>query len=219
MKVLAIDVGGSHVKILVSDATRERRFDSGPKMTPDAMVGGVKKLAVGWSFEVATIGYPGPVQNNRIVAEPHNLAPGWVDFDFEAALGCPVKLMNDAAMQALGDYNGGKLLFLGLGTGLGTTLIVNSIVVPLELGHLPYRRGTFEDYVGERGLEARGKKKWRGHVVDVTARLVKAMLPDDVVLGGGNARRLDVLPLGCRVGANTNAFLGGFRMWEAAIRK
>ena len=219
MNILAVDVGGSHVKILASNATEFRRFVSGPKMTPDAMVAQVRTLAADWKFDAATIGYPGPVQNNLVVGEPHNLAPGWVGFDFETAFGCPVKLMNDAAMQALGSYRGGKMLFLGLGTGLGTTLIVDGVVVPMELGHLPYKKGTFEDYVGERGLKARGKKKWRGHVADVTARLIRALLAEDVVLGGGNVRLLDPLPPGCRAGDNANAFLGGFRMWESAQRK
>ena len=218
VNVLAVDVGGTHVKILVSSANEPRHFASGPKMTPEAMVAQIVKLAAEWKFDVATIGYPGPVQNNRIVGEPHNLAPGWVGYDFEAAFGCPVKLMNDAAMQALGSYKGGKMLFLGLGTGLGTTLIVDDIVVPMELGHLPYKKGTFEDYVGERGLEARGKKKWRTHVADVAARLIRALIPEDVVLGGGNVRLLDPLPLGCRAGDNANAFLGGFRVWQTAER-
>lgn len=216
MDVLAVDVGGSHVKILASTAAEPRRFTSGPTLTPAAMVMQVRKLAGDWTFKVVTIGYPGPAQDNRIVAEPHNLAPGWVGFDFEAAFGCPVRVMNDAAMQALGSYNGGKMLFLGLGTGLGTTLIVDDIVVPMELAHLPYKKGTFEDYVGERGLEALGKKKWRKHVAHVTALLVSALVPQDVVLGGGNVHLLDGLPPGCRAGDNVNAFLGGFRVWKNA---
>jgi polyphosphate glucokinase len=216
VNVLAIDVGGSHVKLLVSNASEPRRFVSGPKMTPELMVAGIHSLLGDWKFDVATIGYPGPVQNNHIIAEPHNLAPGWLGYDFEKALGCPVKLINDAAMQALGDYKGGKMLFLGLGTGLGTTMIADGVILPMELGHLPYKKATFEDYVGELGLEKRGKKKWRAHVEDVVARLTAALMPDDIVLGGGNARLLDPLPARCRVGANTNAFPGGFRMWEPA---
>lgn len=216
MNVLAVDVGGSHVKMLVSDAAEPRRFASGPKMTPDLMVGSIRKLVADWKFEAVSIGYPGPVQNNRIIAEPHNLAPGWLGYDFEKAFGCPVKLINDAAMQALGDYNGGKMLFLGLGTGLGTTMIVDGVILPMELGHLPYKKATFEDYVGEAGLQMRGKKKWRAHVEDVVARLAAALMPDDIVLGGGNARLLDPLPAKCRAGANANAFPGGFRMWEPA---
>lgn len=214
LNVLAVDVGGSHVKILLHGESKPRRFDSGPQMGPGAMVPEIKKLAGDWKFDVATIGFPGPVRENRIVGEPHNLGPGWVDFNFEAAFGCPVKVMNDAAMQALGSYRGGKMLFLGLGTGLGTTLIVQDIVVPLELGHLPYKKGSFEDYVGERGLKRHGRKKWQAHVKDVTGRLMRALLPEDVVLGGGNVRLLEELPLGCREGDNDNAFLGGFRMWD-----
>ncbi len=216
MNVLAVDVGGTHVKILVSSANEPRRFDSGPKMTAAAMVAQVLKLAADWKFDVATIGYPGPVLHNQVVGEPHNLAPGWVGYDFEAAFGCPVKVMNDAAMQALGTYRGGKMLFLGLGTGLGTTLIAEGVIVPMELGHLPYKKSTFEDYVGQRGLQARGKKKWRVHVAAVTACLSRALLPEDVVLGGGNVRLLDPLPLGCRAGDNANAFSGGFRAWDTS---
>ncbi len=219
MNILTVDVGGTHVKILVSSATEPRRFASGPGMTPDAMAKQVKALAAGWKFDVVTIGYPGPVQGGRVIGEPHNLAPGWVGFDFAAAFGCPVKLINDAAMQALGSYRGGKMLFLGLGTGLGTTLIVDDIVVPMELGHLPYKRGTFEDYIGERGLKRLGKKKWRAHVDDAAARLIRALMPEDVVLGGGNVRLLDPLPAGCRAGDNANAFLGGFRVWKGARHK
>ena len=188
-------------------------------MTPDRMVAQVRQLAADWSFDVVTIGYPGPVQHGQVIAEPHNLASGWVGFNFEAAFGCPVKIINDAAMQALGSYQGGKMLFLGLGTGLGTTLIVEDIVVPLELGHLPYKDGTFEDYVGERGLERAGHKKWQAHVQDVVARLAHAVMPEDIVLGGGNVRLLDPLPPGCRAGDNANAFLGGFRIWQATKRK
>ena len=219
MNILAVDVGGTHVKILATGETEPRRFASGPKMTPDAMVSQVKALAGDWKFDVATIGYPGPVKDGRIIGEPHNLAPGWVGFDFTAAFGCPVKLINDAAMQALGSYKGGKMLFLGLGTGLGTTLIVDNIILPMELGHLPYKRGTFEDYIGERGLDRMGKRKWRARVDDVTARLIRAVMPDDVVLGGGNVRLLDRLPAGCRAGENSNAFLGGFRLWQASGEK
>ena len=219
MNILAVDVGGTHVKILASGEAEPRRFASGPQMTPDAMVSQVKALAGDWKFDAATIGYPGPVQNGRIIGEPHNLAPGWVAFDFTAAFGCPVKLINDAAMQALGSYKGGKMLFLGLGTGLGTTMIVDSIILPMELGHLPYKRGTFEDYIGERGLDRMGKRKWCAHVYDVTARLIRAVMPDDVVLGGGNVRLLDRLPEGCRAGENANAFLGGFRLWQVDGKK
>jgi len=214
MNVLVIDVGGTHVKILATGQGEPRKFDSGPKLNAERMVRGVKGLAKDWNYDVVTIGYPGLVLRGRPVAEPHNLAHGWVGFDYEAALECPVRFINDAAMQALGSYQGGKMLFLGLGTGLGSTLIVDGIVEPMELGHLPYKKATYEDYVGIRGLERRGKKKWREAVSDVVARLVAALEPDDLVLGGGNVKKLKELPPGCRVGDNANAFLGGFRVWE-----
>jgi polyphosphate glucokinase len=185
-------------------------------MTPKRMVAGVKKLARDWKYQAVSIGYPGMVVRNRPLVEPHNLGRGWVGFDFQAAFKHPVKVINDAAMQALGSYKGDKMLFLGLGTGLGSTMICDGIVEPMELGHLLYRNGTYEDYVGERSLEKRGKKKWRRLVVDVVERLIAALEPDDVVLGGGNVKKLKELPKGCRAGANANAFLGGFRMWEKA---
>jgi len=185
-------------------------------MTAQQMVSEVRKLASDWKFEGVAMGYPGPVLHDRPVAEPHNLAPGWVGFDFEAAFGCPVKIVNDAAMQALGSYKGGKMLFLGLGTGLGSTLVVDGIVEAMELGHLPYKNGTYEDYVGDRGLEKHGKSKWQHHVAEVVGLLIAALEPDDVVLGGGNVKELDVLPPGCRAGSNANAFLGGFRLWTEA---
>ena len=218
MIVLAVDVGGTHVKMLTSNSAGPRHFVSGPKMTPGAMVSQAKPLIADWKFDVITIGFPGTVRHGRVAGEPHNLAPGWLDFDFQAAFNCPVKVMNDAAMQALGSYKSGKMLFLGLGTGLGTTLVVDGIVVEMEIAHLPYKKGTFEDYVGEHGLEARGRRKWRAHVEDVVDRLVRALLPDDVVLGGGNVRRLRGLPPGCRAGNNANAFLGGFRAWQPTKR-
>ena len=216
MKILAVDVGGTHVKILASGQTERREFPSGPGMTPAAMVSGVKALAKGWAYDVIAMGYPGPVLHQRPVAEPHNLAAGWVGFDYAAAFDCPVKIVNDAAMQALGSYEGGRMLFLGLGTGLGTTMVVDGIVEPMELGHLPYRKATYEDYVGLRGLEKRGRKKWREYVADVVARLTTALEPDDIVLGGGNVKQLKDLPPGCRVGDNANAFVGGFRLWEGS---
>lgn len=215
MNVLVIDVGGTHVKILASGQTASREFPSGPTMTPGQMAEGVKKLAADWHYDAVAIGYPGVVQHDQPVTEPHNLAPGWVAFDFRAAFGCPVKMINDAAMQALGGYRGGKLLFLGLGTGLGSTMVVEGIVVPMELAHLPYRKATFEDYVGERGLQRCGKKKWRKHVFDVVGRLRAALVPDDIVIGGGNVRHLSELPPGARAGDNANAFAGGFRLWTA----
>ena len=218
MDVLVIDVGGTHVKILATGQTEKREFDSGPKMTAEQMVSGVRRLAGDWRYDVVSIGYPGPVLHNRPVADPKNLGPGWMGFDFKKAFVRPVKVINDAAMQALGSYKKGKMLFLGLGTGLGSTLIVDGIVEPMELGHLPYRKATYEDYVGERGLKKRGKKKWRKHVFDVIDRLVAALEPDDIVLGGGNAKILDGLPPRCRLGDNANAFRGGFLMWDDVPR-
>jgi polyphosphate glucokinase len=216
MNVLVIDVGGTHIKILTSNQNEKREFPSGRKLTAQQMVSGVLNLAGDWRYDAVSIGYPGPVLRNRPVAEPHNLGPGWMGFDFETAFNRPAKVMNDAAMQALGSYASGKMLFLGLGTGLGSTLIVDRIVEPMELGHLPYRKGTYEDYVGLRGLRRLGKKRWRGHVTDVVERLVAALQPDDVVLGGGNVKILKELPPGCRVGDNANAFKGGVLMWEDA---
>ncbi len=214
MNVLVVDVGGTHVKILATGEKESRKFDSGPTLTPDKMVAGVKALVADWKYECVSIGYPGPVLHDKPVAEPHNLAPGWVAFDYKSAFGCPVQIINDAAMQALGSYKGGKMLFLGLGTGLGTTMIVDGIVEPMELGHLPYKKATYEDYVGERGLQKHGTAKWRRHVADVVQLLNAALEPDDVVLGGGNVKRLKELPPGCRAGDNANAFIGGFRLWE-----
>jgi len=214
LQVLVVDVGGTHVKILATRQSAHREFESGPKLTPKRMVAGVRRLAAGWKYAVVSVGYPGPVLHGRPVAEPHNLGRGWVGFDYRAAFGRPVRIVNDAAMQALGSYGRGKMLFLGLGTGLGSTLIVDGIVEPMELGHLPYKKGTYEDYVGLRGLERLGKKRWRREVADVVERLVSALEPDEVVLGGGNVRKLKRLPDGCRAGANENAFLGGFRLWE-----
>jgi polyphosphate glucokinase len=216
MDVLVIDVGGSHVKILATGRRAERRMESGPTLTAAQMASGVRELARGWKYDVVAIGYPGPVLHNRPVADPHNLGAGWVDFDYEAAFGCPVRMINDAAMQALGSYEGGLMLFLGFGTGLGSALIADGVVVPMELAHLPYRKATFEDYVGEAALERDGKRQWRKYVADVIARLTAALVPEDVVLGGGNARHLKSLPPRCRIGANANAFPGGFRLWAEA---
>lgn len=216
MNVLAIDTGGTHVKILATREKTHREFSSGPTLTARRMVAAVKKLAGDWKYDVVAIGYPGLVVHGRPVLEPHNLGPGWVGFDFAAAFKRPVKVINDAAMQALGNYKRGKMLFLGLGTGLGSAMIVDGSVVPMELAHLPYKKGTYEDYVGIRGLKKHGKKRWRRHVVDVVKRLAAALEPGDVVLGGGNVKKLKKLPPGCRVSDNAKAFIGGFRLWANA---
>jgi polyphosphate glucokinase len=211
--VLVVDIGGTSVKIVASGHKTHRSFPSGPKLTPKEMVTGVKRLATDWTYDAVSIGYPGPVLHGRPVAEPYNLGRGWVGFDFAAAFGHPVKVINDAAMQALGSYTGGKMLFLGLGTGLGSTLIVDGIVEPMELGHLPYKKGTYEDYVGKAGLDRRSKKKWRRDVADVLHRIIAALEPEDTVLGGGNVHKLKTLPPHTRAGDNDNAFRGGFRLW------
>jgi len=219
-KVLVVDVGGTHVKILATGQKEPRKVESGPKMTPTMMVDAVKELAQGWSYDAVAIGYPGPVVHGRLLHEPANLGVGWVGFDFRRAFGCPVRVINDAAMQALGSYKGGRMLFLGLGTGLGSALIVDDHLEPLELAHLPYKKGkTYEDYVGLRGLENFGKKKWRKNVADVVERFKAALGADYVVLGGGNAKLMDSLPKDTRLGANENAFLGGFRLWEQERQK
>lgn len=214
MNVLVVDVGGTNVKILATGQKEPRRFPSGPTLTPRRMVAGVRKLAGDWKYDAVSIGYPGRVVGDRAITEPRNLAHGWVGFDFAAAFGRPVKVMNDAAMQALGSYNGGTMLFLGLGTGLGSTLMVRGHIVPMELGGLSYGKGTIEDYLGARGLRKLGKKKWGKSLELLVARFTSALLLDDVVIGGGNARKLKELPPGCRLGGNAFAFLGGFRMWE-----
>ena len=214
VNILVADVGGTNVKILASGESEPRRFKSGKSMTPEQMVRGVKELAGDWKYEAVSLGYPGVIHRGRIVEEPHNLAPGWIDFNFHAAFGCPVKLMNDAAMQALGSYQDGLLLFMGLGTGLGSALVSEGVVVPLELAHLTYRKGEFEDYVGAQALARLGKARWQKHVEFIVARLIKAIHPDDIVLGGGNAKKLKSLPHGCRLGDNALAFTGGFRLWE-----
>jgi polyphosphate glucokinase len=216
VKVLAVDIGGTNVKILATGQTEPRRIPSGPLLTPRRMITAVKRLAADWKYDVVSIGYPGLVLQGRPIQEPPNLGAGWVGFDFERAFGRPVKVINDAAMQALGSYKGGKMLFLGLGTGLGSAMIVNGDLEPLELAHLPYRKGTYEDYVGLRGLKKRGKKKWRRHVFDVVTSLVAALEPDDVVIGGGNVKLLKSVPRAWRIGRNANAFLGGFRLWGRA---
>jgi polyphosphate glucokinase len=212
-RVLVVDVGGTSVKILATGQTIRRSFRSGRALTPKQMVSGVKKLATDWSYDVVSIGFPGPVIDGRPISEPPNLGRGWVGFDFARAFRCPVKVVNDAAMQALGSYKGGKMLFLGLGTGLGTTMIVDGIIAPMELSHLPYKKGTYEDYVGRGGLDRNGKKKWRSDVADVVKRLIAALQPEDTVIGGGNVSKLKELPPHSRPGQNANAFRGGFRLW------
>jgi len=217
-KILAIDVGGSNVKLLLStDGSEKRRFRSGPELTPEELVAGVERLTSDWSFERVSVGIPSPVHAGRVVSEPANLGGGWVGFDFQEALGKPTRVVNDAAMQALGSYEGGKMLFLGLGTGLGSALVVDGIVEPMELAHLPFRKATFEDYLGLRGQKRLGKKKWRDAVAEAIERLSAALLPDYVVLGGGEAKKLHELPENVRLGANDNAFLGGFRLWDPAF--
>ncbi|MCX6952557.1 MAG: ROK family protein [Verrucomicrobia bacterium] len=219
MKILVIDIGGTHVKILAAGEKIHRELPSGPTLTARRMVSAVKKLAGVWEYDVISIGYPGVVVHGRPVLEPHNLGTGWVGFDFAAAFRRPVKMINDAAMQALGGYKRGRMLFLGLGTGLGSAMVVDGLVVPMELAHLPYKKSTFEDYVGIRGLKKHGKKKWRRHVVDVVKRLSAALEPSDVVIGGGNVHKLKQLPLGCRASNETNSFAGGFRLWTTADGK
>jgi polyphosphate glucokinase len=209
--VLAVDVGGSHVK---SGESERRRFDSGPDLTAREMVEGTLRIAEGWTFDRVSVGIPAPVRGGKPIAEPVNLGDGWVGFDYEGAFGVPTKIVNDAVMQAIGSYEGGRMLFLGLGTGLGSALIVEGVVEPLELGHLPYRKKTFEDYVSARALERKGKKKWRQTVFDVVNRLAAATEPDYIVIGGGGAYELDELPPNSRRGDNEQAFEGGFRLWD-----
>lgn len=216
MNVLVIDIGGTNIKFLATGQTEPRKFPSGGIMTAERMVAGVREMTRDWQYDAIAIGYPGPVIHGRITEEPHNLAPGWVDFDFESAFGYPVRLINDAAMQALGSFKEGTMLFLGLGTGLGSAMVIHGVVVPMELAHLSYKKGTYEDYLGRRGLKRLGKKKWRNHVADCVARFVSALQLDDVVLGGGNAKKLKEMPPGCRLGTNANAFAGGLRLWEKA---
>ncbi|MFO0926341.1 MAG: hypothetical protein U0736_04785 [Gemmataceae bacterium] len=215
MKILVIDVGGTNVKVKHEDGPEVRKVPSGPDLTAQHMADGVKRATADWGYDAVTIGYPGPVINGHITREPVNLGKGWLGFDFSAEFGKPVKLINDAAMQALGSYEGGKMLFLGLGTGLGNCMIVDQTILPMELGHLPYKKGrTFEDYVGNAGMKRLGRRKWQGVVFDVVHRLQEALLPDYVVLGGGNLKKLDELPPGCRPGDNDNAFVGGVRLWH-----
>jgi polyphosphate glucokinase len=219
MKVLVIDIGGNSVKALVSGQTEPRKFPSGPTMNPRQMVSGVLKLTEDWKYEVVSIGYPGRVQNNQPVSEPVNLGHGWIRFDYGKAFGIPVRMMNDAAMQALGSYRGGTMLFLGVGTGLGTALVVNGTIVPMELGHLSYKDGTYESYLGLNGLKRLGITKWRQCFHDVATRFIDALELDDVVVGGGNVTKLEKMPPGCRAGDNALAFRGGFLLWEKQGRR
>ena len=214
-RVLVIDVGGTNVKMLATGQKNPRKYPSGPAMTPRKMVRLVKKSVRDWKFGCVSLGYPGPIINGHPLREPHNLGRGWVGFNFQKAFGRPVKIINDAAMQALGSYKGGRMLFLGLGTGLGSAMIVDEMLQPMELAHLIYKNGkTYEDYLGLRGLERSGKKKWRQHVAKITKKLKTQLEADYVVLGGGNSKKLRKLPPGTRLGNNENAFLGGFRMWQ-----
>ncbi len=213
--ILVIDVGGTNLKFIDSRHTLPVKIPSGLAMSAERMVEDVQNATKGWDYAGISIGYPGPVRRGKLLAEPHNLAPGWVGFDFEKAFGHPVRILNDAAMQALGSYEGGRMMFLGLGTGLGSALIIDGVLQPMELAHLPYRKGlTFEDYVGARGLERMGKHKWRRHVLRVIEILRAALEADYVILGGGNSRQLKELPEGVRLGDNANAFKGGFRLWN-----
>lgn len=212
-RVLVIDIGGTHVKILVTGQSVHRQFDSGPTLTPRQLVAEVRQRTADWPYDVVSLGYPGPVLHNRPTEEPWNLGRGWMRFNYPAAFQRPVKMINDAAMQALGSYRDGKMLFLGLGTGLGSAMVADGVLIPMELAHLTYRDATFEDYLGIRGLKKFGEHKWRQHVNNVVKLLTAALLPDDVVLGGGNVHRFKKLPPGCRAGDNANAFLGGFRLW------
>jgi predicted NBD/HSP70 family sugar kinase len=215
MKILVLDVGGTHIKVRATGQKNRVEIPSGLKMTANKMVAAVGKIIAGWKYDVITIGYPGAVLHGHIVSEPHNLGHGWVKFNFKKAFGRPVKIINDAAMQALGSYQGKRMLFLGLGTGLGSAMIVDGVLEPMELAHLPYKKGrTYEDYVGLAGLKRLGKKKWRHHVNDVVKQLKAALEADYVVLGGGNAKLLKKLPPSSELGDNTNAFRGGLRLWK-----
>jgi len=213
--VLVIDLGGTNVKMLATGQREPRKYPSGPTMTPRKMVRVVKESVRDWKFDRISLGFPGPIINQCPLREPHNLGGGWMGFNFRKAFGYPIRIINDAAMQALGSYKGGRMLFLGLGTGLGAAMIADGMLEPMELAHLIYKDGkTYEDYLGLRGLERFGKKKWRKHVATITKKLKIALKADYVVLGGGNSKKLKKLPRGSRLGSNANAFLGGFRLWQ-----
>ena len=216
--VLAIDIGGTHVKVMTDRERIRREFESGPNLSAMEMVRQVKALTKDWSYDVISVGYPGPVVHNRPLAEPHNLGRGWAGFDFHHAFGRPTRVVNDALMQAIGSYDGGKMLFLGLGTGLGSAMIADGVLEPMELAHLPYRHGkTFEQWVGAAAMKRMGRKKWQREVDDVLKRLLAALEPDYIVLGGGNADKIEKLPRKVRLGANSNAFEGGFRLWKRGV--
>ena len=217
MSVLVIDIGGSHVKALATGHKEPVKMPSGPDMTAKKMVHSIRTAVARWKYTAVSIGYPGTVVHGKPVMEPRNLGSGWVGFDFKKAFGCPVKVINDAAMQALGSYQSGRMLFLGLGTGLGSALIIDGVLEPMELAHLPYKKGrTYEEYVGNAGLKRLGKKRWRRHVTDVVLKLKAALEADVVVVGGGNAKLLRKLPEGVRIGSNANAFAGGYRLWRGS---
>jgi polyphosphate glucokinase len=219
LKILAIDVGGTNLKVKCSTGDEVRKVASGPKMTADKMAAAVKEMTHDWEYDVISMGFPGPVLHGKITLEPRHLGSGWVQYNFVNAFGKPIKIINDSAMQAIGSYEGGRMLLLDLGTGLGTALIVDGVVQPLEMGHLPYKKGrTYEEYVGVSGLKRLGKKRWRKAVAKVAEELTAALEPDYVVLGGGNAKFLEELPVNCRLGANANAFVGGFRMWSVVMK-
>jgi polyphosphate glucokinase len=217
MKVLVVDIGGTHVKVRATGPDEPRRFSSSKDLTPNRLVAKVRELTRDWEYEAVSLGYPGRVGRRGPVEEPGNLGSGWVGFDYAAAFGCPVKVLNDAAMQALGSYDGGRMLFLGLGTGLGSTLIADKTLVSLELGQLPYREGCLSALLGRQGLERLGQVEWQCLLEQVVPALRKAFAADYVVLGGGNAEKVQPLPEGARRGGNENAFRGGFRLWETAV--
>jgi predicted NBD/HSP70 family sugar kinase len=219
-KVLVIDIGGTHIKVYAKGRRQPIKIDSGSAMTPTKMIEAVRSAVDGWRYEVVSIGYPGPVVHGKPLRDPVNLGPGWVGVDFQKAFGRSTKIINDAAMQALGSYRGGRMLFLGLGTGLGSALIVDGVLEPMELGHLPYKNGrTYEDYIGDAALERRGKKKWMKSVFDVVAKLKNALQADYVVLGGGNTKRLPTLPRRTFRGNNENARVGGVRLWQTGMKQ
>jgi polyphosphate glucokinase len=220
MKVLVIDIGGTNVKVASTDAPVPIKIPSGPEMTAESMCQQVLAATKSWKYDRISVGFPGPVVNHRPIAEPHNLGAGWVDFNYEKAFGKPLRFINDAAMQALGGYKSGRMLFLGTGTGLGSAMILDGVVVPMEVAHLPYKNGrTYEEYIGLAGLERRGKKKWRKSVLDIVELLRAAFICDYVLIGGGNAKLMEDLPAHVVVGANSNAILGGFRLWDETLGK